>query len=358
MGLRRLLDDLQPFFQTRPAWRPFRPLFESVERFLYSSSAQTTSAPHVRHHGNAQRLDWLYVLASLPAAFAGLRLVGHSQGLALFVPLLAVAVLTAVAWEWIFALVRGRRYGHGVFLSAWLFALVAPASLPLYQAALAMSFGFVFGRAVFGGAGRNIVNPAVLALVFLYVAFPASGHTAGGTVLEHARNGGLDALHAAGIDWWAAFLTDPSAGIGPASTAAALLGAALLLAARAASWRIMLGAALGLAAAAIAARALAADISPVYALPWHWHLVAGGYVFAVAFFATDAACAPVTNAGRWIYGLLIGALTLMIRAGESDGFSAAAFALLFASIIAPLADFVAIEQNVRRRRKRTGSAGA
>jgi Na+-transporting NADH:ubiquinone oxidoreductase subunit B len=355
MRFLRYLENLRPYFQTRKAWRPFKPLFDSAERFLFSSPATTTVAPHTRYHANAQRLDWLYVLASLPAALAGLWFINDPYQNEAFAFRLVAVTLTAIAWEWVFAHVRGRRYGHGVFLTAWLFALISPTSMPPYQAMLAMSFGFVFGRAVFGGAGRNIVNPALLALVFQLVTFPAAGGSENGSLLAQLRSGGTAAIGSAGTDWWTVFAADVSTGVGTVSAAAGMLGAALLIVMRAASWRIMSGCVAGLAAASIIADATAGIAYPVFQLPWHWHLVAGGYVFAIAFLATDAACAPLTNSGRWTYGVLIGALTLLIRAGGAAGFESVAYAVLFASIVAPLIDYAVIERNVRRRRNRLGS---
>ena len=130
MRFLRYLENLRPYFQTRKAWRPFKPLFDSAERVLFSSPATTTVAPHTRYHANAQRLDWLYVLASLPAALAGLWFINDPYQNEAFAFRLVAVTLTAIAWEWVFAHVRGRRYGHGVFLTAWLFALISPTSMP------------------------------------------------------------------------------------------------------------------------------------------------------------------------------------------------------------------------------------
>lgn len=355
MALLRYIENVRPYFQTRRGWRPFTPLFDSAERFLFSSPAITSVAPHVRHHVNAQRLDWLYVFATLPAALAGLWLIDDPHQAAAFWRRLLAVTLTAVAWEWAFAYVRGRRYGHGVFLTAWLFALVSPVSAPVYQAVISMSFGFVFGRSVFGGAGRNIVNPALLALVFQLVTFPYAGGTVDSVLSAQAGVGGTRVIAHSGADWWTVFTGDVSTSIGPVSAAASMLGGALLIGMRAASWRIMTGCVAGLAVASTIAAAVAGVAHPVFQVPWHWHLVTGGFAFAVAFLATDAACAPLTNAGRWLYGVLIGALTLLIRAGGAGGFESVAYAVLFASIVAPLADYVVIERNVRRRRSRSRS---
>jgi len=352
MGLRQRLDELRPYFQTRRGWRPLLPIFESVEGFLYPSPAATSTAPHLRHHVNAQRLDWIYVLASAPTAVAGLWWPAGGSGFTAFVTILTAALMTAATWEWIFAHTRGRRFGHGVFLTAWLFALIAPPALPTYQVVLAVSFGFVFGRAVFGGAGRHIVSPSLLALVFLYVAFPATGGTADSDVLALARSGGIEQLRSAGHGWWDAFVSDGPSAVGSASAAAGVAGAALLVVAGAASWRIMLGCVAGLLAASLLARAAGVADLPMFELPWHWHLALGGFVFGVAFLATDAACSPMTNGGRWIYGVLTGALVLLIRAGGGKGFEPVAYAILFAGIVAPIADFVVVERHVRRRIRR------
>jgi len=370
MAVRRWLDELRPRLQSKRAYRAFGPLFDMTERFLYSSGSVTTSAPHVRSTINVQRRNWLIVLASVPAALVGICTLGrqaagatdlaavessdiaaHFIGGALqFLPLFLTALVTAVCWECIFANLRRRPAGDGVFLTAWLFALIVPPTLPLYQAALAMSFGFVFGRAVFGGAGRYIVNPALLGLVFLIFTYPLS-------ISAAAEQPSLPELAVSGADGWALFLSSGAGPAGATSALASLAGGLFLIATGAASWRIMTGAVTGLIGTVLIFGNIADDTYSILTIPWHSHLALGGFTFATVFLATDPATSPLTNAGRWAYGLLIGLLTILIRLGSPKHIEAVIFAIFFASIVAPVFDFLVAELHVRRRRHRLQGFG-
>ena len=373
MGLRHWLDDLRPRFQTNRAYRAFGPLFDMLERFLYSSGSATVSAPHVRSTVNVQRRNCLVVLASVPAALIGIWNLGCQPGSLAgspayeradvascilggalqFLPLLVTAVVVSVFWESAFANARRRPAGDGVFLTAWLFALIVPPTLPLYQAALAMSFGFVFGRAVFGGANRYIVNPSLLGLVFLIFAYPQSITDGSG-----AEQAPLLELAASGAAWWGIFPGDSVGPVGVTSAAAGLVAGLFLIAAGIASWRVITGAVMGLAGCAFIVGNIAGDAVPLSAIPWHWHLILGGFAFAIVFLATDPATSPITNAGRWAYGVLIGVLTVLIRLGNPIQIEAVIFAILFASIVAPVFDFLVAELHIRRRQRRLRTVGS
>ncbi len=284
------------------------------------------------------------------------------RGLLYVLPIMAVAVATGVFWRWAFAKLR-HRASDGVPLStALIFALVVPPGAPLWQVALGMSFGIVVGKEIFGGTGKNFMNPALVGLAFLYLAYPgepaagpiwAGGAGYGGTtILAEIAAGGRETLPWGWPAWWETFI-----GIGPGtpvigSAAACLVGAAVLLAAGAASWRIMLAVTLGGAVAALAANTLGHSAGPIYALPWYWHLILGGFPIGAVFLATEPVSAASTNPGRWIYGLLIGATIVLVRIANPAHPDGVLMAVLLGNVFAPLIDYGVVWANIRRRARR------
>ncbi len=284
------------------------------------------------------------------------------HGAMFFLPLLFVSLVVTVAWEHVFARVRGREITEGALATAILFTLTLPPTLPLWQAALGISFGVVIGREVFGGAGMNIVNPILAGRAFLYFAYPAQitsdsiwigvdGFT-GATMLAIAKTQGTAALAAADVTWSDAFLGALPGSLGETSTLACLFGAGLLLVAGLISWRIVCAAVLGLAVTAFLFNVAGSDTNPMFALPWYWHLVLGGFAFGVIFIATDPVTSPVTNHARWVYGFLIGALVVIIRVTNPAIPEGVMFAILLANIFAPTLDYFVIRANIRRRTAR------
>jgi Na+-transporting NADH:ubiquinone oxidoreductase subunit B len=240
-----------------------------------------------------------------------------------FLPVLLAALAAARAWEIAFALVRQRPFHDDFGLTPLLFALTLPPTIPLWQAALGMTFGIVLAREVFGGLGRNFVNAALAGRAFLYFAYPnqihgdAVWHTVdgvtGATPLALAKLGGLAAVREAGFAWSDAWLGTVPGGMGSTSAALCVLGGVLLVATGVASWRVLAGGVLGLVGGVWLLAAAGGDAWPMAALPWHWHLGLGGFAFGLVFMATDPASAAHTDPGRWAYGLLIGAMTALVR---------------------------------------------
>lgn len=269
------------------------------------------AAPHVRAPTGAKGLNLHFVLASVPVAL----LVAVNGPLA-YATLLGGGLLTATFWEYLFAWQRRRPLDEGVFLTPWLFALIAPAGTPLWQAVLAISFGVVFGKAVFGGSGRYLVSPPLLALVFLVFAYPD-------TSADPAR--------------WT-----PATGNDLLTALCCLLGAAWLLATGSASWRVMAGAIVGLLAA-LALAAVAGTAASAADPAWYGPLLSGGFAFGIVFIATDPTASAMTNPGRFASGVLAGLLSYLVGV---------MFAILLASLIAPLIDAAVVALNVQRRQRR------
>jgi len=269
----------------------------------------TRAAPHLRAAAGVQGLHLQYIVGSLPVA-----LLIAADDLPARATLLVIALLTATFWEWLFAWRRQRPVDEGILITAWLFVLIVPQDTPLLQAVASISFGVVFGKAVFGGNGRYLVSPPLLAFVFLVFAYPD-------TVNDP-------------VGW------TPAPGREYLATLACLLGAGWLIATGSASWRLIAGAVTGLLTAA----AIASATGPVAAgASWYWPLVSGGFAFGVAFIATDPTASSMTNAGRVASGLLAGLLSWL---------TGVMFAILLVSLVAPLFDAAAVAVNIRRRRIR------
>ena len=303
------------------------------------------------------------LLAALGFGFDASRVLDcFVHGLLYFLPIFAVSLLVAAFWEALFASMRRKPVDEGMLYIAWFFALMMPASVPLLQVALGMTFGIVVGKLIFGGSGRYLVNPALLGVAFIVFSYPSTFLGVGAwvpvagydqpTVLELVTDeGGVSVIAAVGYNWGQLFLGDRPGAVGTVSTLGALLGAAFLLLSGMASWRIMLGAAIGLTTAAVVFNYLAPG-NELFAVPWYWHLILGGFVFAVVFLATDPVTGPMTDPGRWGFGLLVGILTVVIRVANPTSYEGILFAILLACMFSPLIDFVIVERNIRRRRLR------
>lgn len=304
---------------------------------LYNSGYQASLALAQGASQPGWRSTLLSGIGLAPAPDSPLACLAHG---ALWVaPLLGVSLLAGWLVERAFARARGREADHVALpVIALLFTLSLPAGLPLWQAALGCAVGVALGKEIFGGFGRNFVNPALTGLAFLYFSYP-DALVVDATPLAAAAEGGRAGLEAAGFAWRDAFLGRVPGALGQTSALACLAGAALLLYSGVASWRILAGGALGLLAALAALAPLAAH--PLAALPWHWHAVLGSFAFALVFLATDPVTAAVTNPGRWLYGLLIGALVVLVRLANPAHLDGALLAVLFANVSAPLLDQVA-----------------
>lgn len=286
------------------------------------------------------------------------------HGALYFLPVLAVATIIGSLWERLFSYFRGREMIPGLFLTTLLFSLSLPPSIPLWQVALGISFGVVVAKEVFGGTGKNFLNPALAALAFLYATYPKQmvGETAwtvvegftGATAMRVVAGGGLEPLHWAGTNWMQAFLGVVPGAFGATSTLACLLGAGYLIFTGVASARIMVGALTGMILVTILFNQFVGETRLFANLSWHWHLTLGSFAFGIVFIATDPVTAAQTNTGRWVYGILIGTLIVVIRVTNVSHPDGVMFAILFGNITAPLIDYIVVRANIRRRSLRHG----
>jgi len=401
--MRHFLDRIEPVFSRGGALERYGAVFEMVDTFLYTPADVTTGAPHVRDAIDLKRLMIAVVLAATPCFLMAMYMVGHETNAALaaagmdaangwraaiierlgigfdaasvwaciahgalyVLPIYIVTLAAGGFWEVLFSLVRNHEINEGFFVTSLLFTLTLPASIPLWQVAIGISFGVVIGKEVFGGTGKNVLNPALVGRAFLFFAYPA--HMSGGavwvpvdgysgaTALHLAAGGGVEAILLGGMTWMDAFLGNIQGSLGETSTLACLFGAAFLVFARIASWRIMAGVMLGMVGTSLLFNLIGSETNPMFALPWYWHLVLGGYAFGMVFMATDPVTASMTDTGRWIYGALIGVMVTLIRVlnpGYPEGMM---LAILFANVFASLIDWFVVQANIRRRVKRNAA---
>lgn len=399
--LRRFLDRMEPSFQKGGPYHKYFAVFEMVDTFLYSPADTTRGSPHVRDGIDLKRIMTYVVIATLPVILMMLWNTGHQantamaemgmteldgwrgsiinylgigfdpnslsasmfHGLLYFLPIYLTTLLAGGAFEVLFAAVRNHEVNEGFLVTSMLYTLILPASTPLWQVALGIIFGVVLGKEVFGGTGKNFLNPALTGRAFLYFAYPAQmsgdavwtaidGYSAA-TPLALGAAGGLEAITNAGFTWTQTFLGSMQGSLGETSALACLLGAAFLLYTRVASYRIICGVFFGMVATSLLFNWIGSDTNPMFALPWFWHLTLGGFAFGMIFMATDPVSAAMTNKGRWIYGALIGFMTVLIRVVNPAFPEGIMLAILFANIFAPLIDYFVVRANVQRRLKRS-----
>ncbi len=395
---RAFLDKLHPLFAKGGRYEVLYPVFEMVDTFIFSPSDVTAGNTHVRDAVDLKRVMTYVWIAALPCMLMAFFNTGYQanhamevmgltsapgwrgaiagifgfnpnnpisdlvHGALFFLPVYIVTLAAGGFWEVLFATVRKHDVNEGFFVSSILFALTLPPNIPLWQVALGISFGVVIGKEVFGGTGKNFMNPALTGRAFLYFAYPSfmSGDSvwtavdgfSGATSLGLAALGGVNAIQQAGISWWGTFFGIEQGSMGETSVVACLLGAAFLLYTRVASWRIMAGVFLGMVATSTLFNIIGSSTNPMFSMPFYWHLTVGGFAFGMVYMATDPVSAAQTSAGRWVFGFLIGLMTVLIRVVNPAFPEGIMLAILFSNIFAPLIDYVVVQANIKRRVKR------
>jgi Na+-transporting NADH:ubiquinone oxidoreductase subunit B len=278
-------------------------------------------------------------------------------GACFFLPIYATIFAVGGFWEVIFAGIRKHEVNEGFFVTSVLFALILPATIPLWQVALGITFGVVIAKEVFGGTGRNFLNPALAGRAFLFFAYPAaiSGDTvwtavdnfSGATMLAQGVMGSIDFSN---MDLWLeSFYGFVQGSVGETSTLALAIGGLFLIYVRIASWRIVVGVMIGMIATSLLLNWVGSETNQMFAMPWHWHLVLGGFAFGMFFMATDPVSASFTDTGKWYYGALIGFMVVMIRVVNPAYPEGMMLAILFANLFAPLFDHFVVQSNIKRR---------
>jgi Na+-transporting NADH:ubiquinone oxidoreductase subunit B len=401
-ALRSFLDKKAKLFEPGGKLEKLYPLWEAQDTILYTPGKVTSGPSHVRDALDLKRMMSLVVLALVPTIAMALYNTGYQAHLAIsrgaapldrwqtsameamglafdpgsiwacvvhgalyFLPILVMTFAVGGFWEVLFASLRRHEVNEGFLVTGFLFPLILPATTPLWQVALGVTFGVVLGKEIFGGTGMNFLNPALLSRAFLFFAYPAeiSGDSvwiaagtsadgvSGATWLSEAAAGGQAAV-TAGVTWMDAFLGLVPGSMGETSMLACLIGAAILIISGVGSWRIMVGVTIGTILMALSLNAIGSQTNPFFDVPFLWHFVLGGWAFGTVFMATDPVSAAQTDRGRWIYGFLIGVLVVLIRVINPAYPEGMMLAILFMNIMAPLIDHFVVAANIKRRRAR------
>lgn len=398
MGLRNTLDNMAPLFEKGGKYEKMYPLYEALDTGLFSPPNVTNNTSHVRDGIDLKRIMITVWLCTFPALLFGMYNIGlqaneaiasgagtpiegwrealislfggsgHDAsslwdnmvfGAAYFLPVYITTFVVGGFWEVLFATIRRHEVNEGFFVTSILFALILPATIPLWQVALGITFGVVIGKEIFGGTGKNFLNPALTGRAFLFFAYPAdmSGNAvwtaadgfSGATALGNAAEGGVDAIVASGTSWAEAFFGTIQGSMGETSTFAILIGGAVLLTMKIASWRIVAGVMIGMFSTSLLLNMIGSDTNPMFAMPWYWHLVLGGFAFGMIFMATDPVSASMTNKGKWYFGALIGFMVVLIRVVNPAFPEGMMLAILFANLFSPLIDHFVVQANIKRR---------
>ncbi|TWT98101.1 Na(+)-translocating NADH-quinone reductase subunit B [Botrimarina colliarenosi] len=419
--IRDQLDAVEPLFKKGGKLEKLYPIYEAQDTFLYTPGQVTKGTSHVRDAIDMKRMMSTVIVALLPCIFMALWNTGYQANYAIatqgavplqdsitglgfisrdaimqavglpydpanqvsnlvhgalwFLPVYLVTMAVGGVCELIFSIIRGHEINEGFLVSGMLFPLTLPPTVPLWQVALGIAFGVVIGKEIFGGTGKNFLNPALTARAFLYFAYAAemSGDkvwTAAGVAAGDGVDGytnatiltGMsaapvgtspDAASTMGLSFWDCFIGWIPGSMGETSTLACLIGAAILIATGIGSWRVMAGVTLGALVTSMMLFAFRADIDyPLAYMNPIWHLVVGGFAFGTVFMATDPVSAAMTETGKWWYGGLIGLMTVLIRVINPAFGEGIMLAILFGNVMAPLIDFYAIQANVKRRAAR------
>ncbi|MEO1497083.1 MAG: NADH:ubiquinone reductase (Na(+)-transporting) subunit B [Planctomycetota bacterium] len=418
--LRNQLDMVEPLFKKGGKLEKLYPLYEANDTFLFTPGEVTKGTSHVRDAIDMKRMMSTVIVALLPCIFMAFWNTGYQANLAIaeqgaqplqhsitglgfitrdyvftellgmsydpnsfianvvhgalwFLPVYAACMAVGGLCEVTFAIIRGHEINEGFLVSGMLFPLTLPPAIPLWQVGVGIAFGIVVGKEIFGGTGKNFLNPALTARAFLYFAH-ASFMSGDSVWTAAAAENGVDGWTAAttlgsmatadvataanvsavtGLSWFDCFVGWIPGSMGETSALAALLGAVLLIGAGIGSWRIMAGVvvgSIGMSCMLYAFREYSDN--PMFYLNPLQHLIVGGFAFGTVFMATDPVSASMTETGKWWYGGLIGVMTVLIRVINPAFAEGIMLAILFGNVMAPLIDYFVVEANIKRRAAR------
>jgi len=413
-ALRDALDRVHPYFEKGAILEKAYPAFEALDTFLFTPGETTNKVTHVRDGIDLKRMMSMVVLSLIPVTLFGMWNVGYQANLAIakmtaagapfdfdwhhtvqtmfglghnpssfidcfmygaihFIPIYAVCMFVGGHIEMIFSILRGHEINEGFLVTGLLFPLTLPASIPLWQVALGIAFGVIVAKEVFGGTGRNFLNVALTSRAFLYFAYAGqisgdrvwtavdgfSGATALGQMATAKGVAAVESLAAVKYPWGeepitlsSAFLGTVQGSIGETSTLLCIVGAAILIATGIGSWRIMAGVVFGVIATSMLLNGTDSGTNAMFSIPFYWHFCVGGLAFGLVFMATDPVSASMTETGKWIFGGLIGFMTVLIRVINPAFPEGIMLAILFGNVFAPLIDYFVVQSNVRRRAAR------
>ena len=381
------LNKAKPHFEKGGKFERLYPVFEATDTILFSTDEITESGPHIRDSIDTKRIMILVVISLLPLYVFGALNVGFQNALALgiertgwqnfwvgfgnILPIIAVTFASGAFWELLFAVVRKHPVSEGFLVTCALIPLTMPPNIPLWQIAIATSFGIVIGKEIFGGVGMNIFNPALMARVFIFFTYPTkisgdkvwvagpdgySGATAlavPASELNQQATQLLENVTQFDFSWWNLFWGWVPGSIGETNKFMILLAAIFLIYIKIINWRIVAGAVIGLVSTAVLSNLFSPfSTNTMFTIPPHYHLVMGSFLFGTVFMATEPVTGCHTNQGRWIYGIIFGALTVIIRSVNPAYPEGVMLSILFVNAFAALIDWFVIQSNVKRRAAR------
>lgn len=390
--LQKAFDSIKPNFEKGGKWEKFHPIYEGHRTIFFKPDITTGNlGAQIRDANDLKRTMFTVIIALVPCLLFGMWNVGYQHFLATgieasyldmflvgaqqLIPIIIVAYAVGLGTEFIFCVIRNHPVEEGFLVTGLLIPLVMPPAIPLWQVALATVFAVIIAKEVFGGTGMNILNVALTSRAFLYFAYPSqiSGEVwtfmgdkspvdgySGATILSYgasAVQNGSDMMADMGAHWYdgmfsfmSLFIGTVPGSIGETSTLMCLIGAVILIATGVGSWKIIVSVFGGAWAMGLLLNALA--VNSFMAMPGHFHLVIGGLAFGAVFMATDPVSAAQTEAGKWIYGFLIGVITVIIRVVNPAYPEGIMLAILFMNVFAPLIDYYVVEANKKRRLSR------
>lgn len=341
--IRKILNGSYKSLQGKPGWRLFKPALDAIDKFFFGVPEVTPGPPHVRDHISLKRYMIAVIIAVVPAVTASIYFFGW-RSLAVII----ISYVFGVGTEWIFAAVRNEEINEGAFVTCILYPMTLPPAVPLWVAALGIVFGTVFGKEVFGGTGKNLFNPALVGRIFIAMAFPSMMTTQWQEPIP-GMLGGFTAYAPEGITaatplmkfkgeglitpYWKLFTGNIPGCLGETSKLLILLGGIFLMITKVSNWRIPLT----YLGSTVLISSILSPVWPDKIAPPVFQLLSGGLLFGAMFMATDPVTSTMTIGGKWIYGFLLGVVTIIIR-GFSGYVEGVMFAIILMNIFAPLID--------------------
>ena len=355
-ALQNLMNKVRPLFEEEGKLSNLHALFQAMDTFLFAAPEKTRHLPHGRDPMDVKRYMSFVILALVPSLIASVYFFGL-RILLMFI----VSYVAGGTAEVLFSVIRKDEVNEGFLVTGFIFPLILPPGVPLWILAVGVIFGVVVGKEIFGGTGRNLFNPALVGRIFLALGYPsimtstwiAPAEGGWGNVLKFLSSGGADAVSSATplvaakggeyAHWLDLFLGRITGSAGETSAIAIAIGGFFLLLVGVANWRTVISILISF----VGLSAILHYASPSSASPALFNLLSGGFLFGTFFMATDPVSSPVTQSGKWAYGIIIGVATILIRSfsGFVEGMM---FAVLFGNICAPLIDEVIIRHRMRR----------
>ena len=383
--LRKIFEETGKFVEKGKPLSWAYPVWEAADTIFFSTNKQTSKGPHIRDNMDIKRTMFFVVIALIPCYLFGAYNIGYLNALALDIdrgllantffgfgyvlPILIATFVAGAVCELTFAIIRKHEVNEGFLVSCALIPLTMPPDVPLWQVFIGTSFGIIIGKEIFGGVGTNVFNPALTARAFMYFAFPTkisgdkvwavgpdgySGATALAIPANPVEYDTASNLFAASTQFdfslmnmfWGLI----AGSIGETNKLLILGGAFFLIYCGIASWRIIVSSVIGLVFTAFIFNLLSGfSTNAMLTITPLQHLLIGSFLFGTVFMATEPVTSSHTNTGRWIYGFLIGVLTVIIRSINPAYPEGVMLAILIMNMFAPLIDYYVVQSNIKMR---------